>query len=75
MACLFEHNWGWPRRRGGKDVQVCLTCGSERESKVHFGGPHYRRTQDPIPNFVMTRVPVEESVSEERGRVFAILAA
>ncbi len=45
MACFFEHNWGWPRRRGNKDIQVCLVCGSERESKVRFDGPHYRQTQ------------------------------
>jgi hypothetical protein len=46
MACLFDHNWGWPRRRAGKDLQMCLNCGSERESKVRFDGPRYRRTQE-----------------------------
>ncbi len=49
MACLFEHNWGWPRRRGNRDMQVCLDCGVERESRVRFDGPRYRRTQDPMP--------------------------
>ena len=51
MKCLFEHHWGWPRRRGDKDMQVCLECGCERESKVRFGGPRYHRTQESIPNF------------------------
>ncbi len=46
MACFFDHNWGWPRRRGEKDIQVCLDCGTERESKVHFDGPRYYRTQN-----------------------------
>jgi hypothetical protein len=45
MACFFDHNWGWPRKRGDKDIQVCLSCGTERESKVHFDGPRYHRTQ------------------------------
>ena len=46
MACLFDHDWGWPRRRGEKHLQVCVNCGAERESKVRFDGPRYRRTQD-----------------------------
>jgi hypothetical protein len=46
MKCLFEHNWGWPRRRGGKDMQVCVICGRERESLVRFDGPRYRKTQE-----------------------------
>ncbi len=54
MACMFEHNWSWPRKRGGKDVQVCLTCGTERESRVRFDGPRYKKTQDGIPNFSTT---------------------
>jgi hypothetical protein len=49
MKCLFDHDWSWPRKRGNKDVQVCLRCGSERESKVQFGGPRYQRTQDAAP--------------------------
>jgi hypothetical protein len=48
---MFEHNWSWPRKRGGKDVQVCLNCGTERESRVRFDGPRYKKTQDGIPNF------------------------
>jgi hypothetical protein len=51
MACLFEHNWGWPRKRGSKDIQVCLNCGLERESRVRFDGPRYTRTQNPSSNF------------------------
>lgn len=43
--CLI-HNWGWPRRRGGKDMQTCLDCGAERESRVKFGPPRYRKTQE-----------------------------
>ncbi len=46
MACLFDHDWGWPRRRAGKDLQSCVKCGVERESKVRFGGPRYHRTQE-----------------------------
>ena len=48
MTCLFEHNWGWPRRRGGKDLQVCVGCGRERESLVRFDGPRFRKTQEAI---------------------------
>jgi hypothetical protein len=51
MSCLFEHNWGWPRKRAGKDIQVCLSCGAERESRIAFDGPRYHKTQDGIPNF------------------------
>ncbi len=49
MACFFDHDWSWPRRRGRKDMQVCLKCGLERESLVRFDGPRYRRTQEPMP--------------------------
>ncbi len=56
MTCLFEHNWGWPRRRGGKDVQVCVSCGCERESLVRFDGPRYRKTQEAIPH--STKIPI-----------------
>ncbi len=45
MSCFFDHNWGWPRRRGDKDIQTCRSCGAERESKVRFDGPRYHRTQ------------------------------
>lgn len=75
MACLFEHNWGWPRRRGGKDLQVCLTCGTERESKVHFGGPRYHRTQDGVPNFVTSPLHLEAAAYGDRDGDFASLAA
>jgi hypothetical protein len=73
MACLFEHNWSWPRKRGGKDIQVCLTCGSERESKVRFDGPHYRRTQERIPNFIPTPLEIEAETRLEEG--FSSMAA
>lgn len=59
MKCLFEHQWGWPRRRGERDMQVCLNCGSERESKVRFGGPRYQRTQDSISNFTAAPHAIE----------------
>jgi hypothetical protein len=75
MTCLFEHNWGWPRRRGGKDVQVCLSCGTERESKVSFGGPRYRRTQDAVPGFAISPLHIEADVRGEQGGEFASLAA
>lgn len=52
MKCLFAHNWGWPRRRGSNDVQVCLDCGLERQSKVSFDSPRYHRTQDGIPGYM-----------------------
>lgn len=60
MACLFEHNWGWPRRRGDKDMQVCLDCGSERESSVLFGEPRYTKTQDGSANSSPVTIGVPE---------------
>lgn len=48
MGCLFEHNWGWPRKRGDRHIQTCLNCGSERVSKVLFDGPKYTKTQDAL---------------------------
>lgn len=45
MACFFEHNWGWPRKRGDKQVQTCTVCGCSRESKVQFDGPRYVLTR------------------------------
>jgi len=62
MKCLFDHNWGWPRKRGDKDMQVCLNCGLERQSKVHFDGPRYHKTQEAIPNFAPSTVCVEAKV-------------
>ncbi len=59
MACFFDHNWSWPRKRGGKDIQVCLSCGTERESKVHFDGPRYRRTQDGVRDLSGTQLRLE----------------
>jgi hypothetical protein len=67
MACLFEHNWGWPRKREGKDIQICLSCGVERESRVRFDGPRYRRTQDPIPN--LSTLEERQSGAQEPTRL------
>lgn len=33
------HAWGWPRRRGKHDIQVCTSCGGERKSLIQFGTP------------------------------------
>ncbi len=53
MACLLQHNWGWPRRRGDRHMQVCIECGAERESRVQFDAPRYRRTQEPSPRMTV----------------------
>ncbi len=75
MSCLLSHDWSWPRRKGGKDVQFCPRCGKERESKVRFEGPRYRRTQDPIPNFIATPLPIEADTRiEETGGIISIAA-
>ena len=60
MGCLL-HNWGWPRKRGDQDVQVCAKCGSERVSKIQFAGQ--RPAAEPVaapeplpsPVFVLRR--------------------
>jgi hypothetical protein len=37
MSCwLRNHEWGWPRRRGGEDRQVCVRCGTARVSQIQF---------------------------------------
>jgi hypothetical protein len=37
MACWFQdHEWGWPRRRGGEDIQGCVKCGAEQASPIQF---------------------------------------
>lgn len=36
MTIFHIHTWGWPRRRGDRDVQVCTKCGAERDSKIQF---------------------------------------
>lgn len=36
MSCLLTHDWGWPRRRQGRDVQVCTICGREKLARVQF---------------------------------------
>ncbi len=46
LGCVI-HNWGWPRKRGDRDMQVCARCGQERESKVQFDGPRLARTRRP----------------------------
>lgn len=73
MACLFEHNWGWPRKRGSKDVQVCRNCGTERESKVRFGGPRYRRTQDGVRELAGT--PLDLEPDSRRTELPEVIAA
>jgi hypothetical protein len=75
MACLFDHNWSWPRRRGGKDVQVCPNCGAERESKIDFAGPRYRRTQDAMRNLSPTPFEIEASTMADEAGGFTSLAA
>jgi hypothetical protein len=56
-------------------MQVCLNCGSERESKVRFGGPHYRRTQEGIPNFVPSPLSLEEELDRLEVIEFPSMAA
>ncbi|HVX66810.1 MAG TPA: hypothetical protein VHA11_09425 [Bryobacteraceae bacterium] len=75
MRCLFDHEWGWPRKRGGKDIQVCLHCGTERESKIHFDPPRYRKTQEGIQNFASTGLPVEAPIRVTRPRELSSAAA
>lgn len=36
MTIFHIHTWGWPRRRGDRDVQVCTQCGAERDSEIQF---------------------------------------
>ena len=48
MSCwLRNHEWGWPRKRGGVDTQVCVKCGVERDSRIQFR----RVDQDPIEHY------------------------
>ncbi|MGE5648034.1 MAG: hypothetical protein ACM336_19840 [Acidobacteriota bacterium] len=68
MKCLFNHNWSWPRKRGNKDMQVCLDCGMERESKVSFDGPRYHRTQEPIPDFIATPTAIHTGPERRKQR-------
>jgi hypothetical protein len=47
MACwLNSHEWGWPRRRGDVDTQVCVRCGASRAARIQFGA----RCPDPADN-------------------------
>jgi hypothetical protein len=56
-------------------MQVCLTCGTERESKVRFEGPRYRRTQDRVPDFLSTPMHFEaETRLEQVGDVSSLAA-
>jgi hypothetical protein len=32
-----RHDYGWPRRVNGADIQTCTRCGAERKSKIQFG--------------------------------------
>jgi len=41
MTCwLRNHEWGWPRRRGDLDTQVCVKCGASRPATIQFGSVH-----------------------------------
>jgi hypothetical protein len=37
FGCPHER-LGWPRRRNGVDVQVCVDCGHETRSQIQFAG-------------------------------------
>jgi hypothetical protein len=39
-----------------KDLQVCLDCGLERQSKVSFDSPRYHRTQDGVLGYMCSDV-------------------
>jgi hypothetical protein len=52
-------------------VQFCPDCGAERESKVHFDGPRYHRTQEPIRDFTAALLEMEP---EEAGGFTSIAA-
>jgi hypothetical protein len=56
-------------------MQVCLNCGSERESKVRFDGPRYHRTQDAIPNFTTTTIAIDTVSRRPELAVIASAAA
>jgi len=45
-------------------VQTCLICGIERESRVQFDEPRYRRTQEALP-----RMDIESADEERREHV------
>lgn len=75
MGCVFGHNWSWPRRRAGRDVQICPNCGTERASKVRFDGPRYRRTQEAVPSFVAMPRQIEAGTGGDEAGGFTSLAA
>ncbi len=58
MACMLFHDWGWPRRRGEKDIQVCVRCGSERESRIPFNSnrKHEHESQQVQPRLTLQGV-------------------
>lgn len=33
---LCRHQYGWPRRVDGVDVQTCTRCGATKKSKIQF---------------------------------------
>lgn len=45
MRCWgrFFHRYGWPRRRDGRDVQVCSDCGREKVCRIQFEGAEPER--------------------------------
>ena len=38
MSWFCSHEWEWPRRRDGRDLQACAKCAEVRESLVQFKG-------------------------------------
>ena len=49
MACwLRRHEWGWPRRRGDADTQVCVKCGASRPARIQFGAGQSQAPDSPV---------------------------
>ncbi len=65
MACGFSHDWGWPRRRGDLDLQVCSRCGVERPSPIQF-------VSKPVPPRVGTITAVRPKPAVGFARITAI---
>jgi hypothetical protein len=56
-------------------VQICPDCGAERESRIRFDGPHYRRTQDRIRDFAASPLHAGEDTLADEAGGFSSLAA
>ena len=52
MSCMIGHKWAWPRRRGAKDIQVCVACGFERVATIQFGNQPVSQTFRPADRAV-----------------------